>query len=84
MWYQTPCIAVDFRVSGHGINCAITRTENKDKQLLITLVIVRIMVLAQDLANTFLFQREVYRSLCFYLTNKLHCVCPWIKVKEGA
>lgn len=83
MWYQTSCIAEDFSVSGHGIDCAVIGTENKDKRLLVTLITVRIMLLAQDLANTFLFPKGRLQTIVLLSNNKLQCVCPWIKVKEG-
>lgn len=74
MWYQTSCIAVDFSVSGHRIDCAITGTENKDKRVLVTLVIVKVMLLAQTLANTFLFPKGSLQAIVL-LPNQEVTMC---------
>lgn len=74
MWSQASCIAVDFSVSGRGIDCVRTGTENKDKRLLVTLILVRMMLLAQDSANTFIFSKGGMQTIVV-LPNKQVTVC---------
>jgi len=53
------------------MGCAVTGTENKDKRLLFTLIIVRIMLLAQNLANTFLFPKGGLQTVVLLPSNQV-------------